>query len=94
MIHFAFNPQTVRCRHLKNIIVRFSDFIDFLAIPCFLVFFIIICINFFPIISMAAENSIYLTSQRLEYYVPSKKVFVQGDVTMTEEGLRLTTEKM
>jgi LPS-assembly protein len=43
---------------------------------------------------MAAENTVYLTSQRLEYHIPTKKVFVKGDVTLTEEGLRLTADNM
>ncbi|MGA1840666.1 MAG: LPS-assembly protein LptD [bacterium] len=90
----ADNSKTVKNGPQKDIFTFIFNSISVfskisICLPCVMIF-----ILFFPFTIIAAENTVHLTSERLEYHIPTRKVFVRGDVTLTEEGFRLYADKM
>ena len=94
MIFSARNFRTTnrwkKTNTLRYIIEPFyARFISLLLIPI-----VIILLLYSPLTGFAERKPVYLNSQRLEYHVPIKKVFVHGDINMTSERIRIHAEDM
>jgi len=47
------------------------------------------CLLLIPIATLAQEGPVHLTGERLVYDIPSNMILIEGDVSMTRDGLRL-----